>query len=887
MLTNTRLINAIGSGERISLSKLAITHLERTARPIRVAVDISIWLFQVQAGRGGKNPELRTLFFRLLKLLALPVHPLFVYDGQHKPPFKRGKAVSARTYGNAPIIQRSKDLIERFRFPWHEAPGEAEAECARLQQAGIVDAVMSNDVDALMFGSTFTIMNYSKESGTSTTAATHVTCYSMGREGHISNVPLDRAGMILFAMLSGGDYLPSGVPKCGSKLAAQIAKAQFGDDLLKEIMSPLPNLDSRLTEWRDRLQYELEENESGWFTTKHKAVRIPETFPDRTILKYYAEPEVSSEDEIVALKRRLKRAWDREIDPLAIRTFAAEHFEWNYRSGARKLIKLLAEPLVSYRLRLQRPVLGLQHGTLAPDCDTPWLRKVYKSRANFGTDGMTELQMDMLPIDVVGLDLFAEEPNPPLPSQETLPSQNTAHSGDEEDDAEGAMDAAPPTPSKSRVTKRYDPLAVEKVWVFETIARIGVPEVVKQWDDEQAAKAKNAAPKKPTNRRTGPRKKGPIDSSMQRGSILKYGTLTKEKTGLSSSNKTQLSAAAKDRPSPFHGSSSHPEVIDLETDAVSPSMYSQRRASGDICGDFGGVDALIDSFSSLSTTSPAPRMKRHPMARPLPVPSRTSVSASGGTEMEEPSLVLDDPEALLPSDSPRTIRMSYSVAEHSHPAITARQAKEGLAVAPTPSKSSKRRSKKTGGPPISATAKSSEISELEKAVDSLSLSFEFDGHEHDSPAPLLRRPAMSTMEDRDLQPRRLNTRKAKIAHLIEKPTESGDRPASSSGSTMATPQLDESSHEITPQDECKRTSQTLRASRKASRVEPDQRQTSAHLENVTICNGFWSIETPTQCNTVPATESTGRSSSDDTTEQAHGEHGKKKRIPRVSILDMI
>ena len=227
--------------------------------------------------------------------------------------------MSARSYGSAPIIRRSKDLIERFRFPWHEAPGEAEAECARLQRAGIVDAVMSNDVDALMFGSTLTIMNFSKESGTGTSASTHVTCYRMGNEGHISNIPLDRAGMILFAMLSGGDYLPSGVPKCGSKLAAQIAKAQFGDDLLKEISSESPDLDSRLNEWRERLQFELEENESGWFTTKHKAVRIPETFPDRTILKYYAEPVVSTEDDMTILRRRLRHAWDCEINTLAIR----------------------------------------------------------------------------------------------------------------------------------------------------------------------------------------------------------------------------------------------------------------------------------------------------------------------------------------------------------------------------------------------------------------------------------------------------------------------------------------------------------------------------------------------------------------------------------------
>lgn len=123
-------------------------------------MDISIWLFQVQAGRGGRNPELRTLFYRLLKFLALPIHPLFVYDGKDKPPFKRGKAVSGRSYGNAPIIRLSKVLIDLFKFPRHDAPGEAEAECARLQRAGVVDAVMSNDVDALMFGSTLTVMNF-------------------------------------------------------------------------------------------------------------------------------------------------------------------------------------------------------------------------------------------------------------------------------------------------------------------------------------------------------------------------------------------------------------------------------------------------------------------------------------------------------------------------------------------------------------------------------------------------------------------------------------------------------------------------------------------------------------------------------------------------------
>jgi Holliday junction resolvase YEN1 len=42
----------IGPGERISLCKLAVDHLEQTKRRLRVAIDISIWQFQVQAAKG-------------------------------------------------------------------------------------------------------------------------------------------------------------------------------------------------------------------------------------------------------------------------------------------------------------------------------------------------------------------------------------------------------------------------------------------------------------------------------------------------------------------------------------------------------------------------------------------------------------------------------------------------------------------------------------------------------------------------------------------------------------------------------------------------------------------------------------------------------------------
>ncbi|KAJ5925688.1 hypothetical protein N7454_008327 [Penicillium verhagenii] len=810
------LIHAIGKGERISLSKLAVSHLERTARPIRVAVDISIWLFQVQASRGGKNPELRTLFFRLLKLLALPVHPLFVYDGRQKPPFKRGKAVSPRSYGNAPIIQRSKELIERFRFPWHEAPGEAEAECARLQQAGIVDAVMSNDVDALMFGSTRTIMNFSKESGTGTAASTHVTCYHLGNDDHESNVPLSRAGMILFAMLSGGDYLPGGVLKCGPGLAAEIAKAHFGEALLEELASNSSDIDTRLGEWRERLQYELEENESGYFTTKHKAVRIPDTFPDRTILEYYAEPKVSTDQEMATLKLHLRHAWDREIDPLAIRRFAADNFEWNFRSGARKVIKLLAEPLISYKLRLQRPLSGLSQGTLAPDCDVPWMQKVYKTRANFGTDGTTELQMDMLPIDVVGIDLLAEEPNPPL---EAAPAQEILE-GDEEDDLEAANEGPPATPSK------YDIFAVEKVWIFETVAKLGASDAVTAWEKEQAAKAaaeeakkaKKAAPKKPATKRAAPKKKGPIDPGMKHGSILKYGMLTKEKSELSSYNKAHLLEAASSQstakePSPgFRNPPSFEGIIDLDSDS-SPSMYPQNQASSRMRYVSQELDDLIGSFSSLCTAPPLPGVKRHPMAGQRSNPPRAVVSSAGEVEFVDPSIISLTEETIVSSQHPmpKGLKMSYSISADEALESSPDVVRQKLAISPV-KKTTRRRPTKSDKCP-SGTEDSGNIECLEKGVSSLSLSI----NREDKHVPVTATPLSAASYLKDDKKR---VKKSKE----ENPT-------------------------------------------------PDSTQTPTYVENIYTENGFWSFDKPD-----PESTSEGAKRS--------RKRDKTQCISRVCVIDM-
>ncbi|KAI2722875.1 hypothetical protein CBS147332_3804 [Penicillium roqueforti] len=866
------LINAIGPGERISLAKLAVTHLERTARPIRIAVDISIWLFQVQAGRGGRNPELRTLFYRLLKLLALPVHPLFVYDGRQKPAFKRGKAVSSRSYGSAPIIKRSKDLIERFRFPWHEAPGEAEAECARLQQAGIVDAVMSNDVDALMFGSSLTIMNFSKESGSGSSSATHVTCYAMGQDGHPSNIPLDRPGMILFAMLSGGDYLPSGVPKCGSKLAAEIAKAGFGEDLLQELASQA-DVDAGLNEWRERLQYELEENESGYFTRKHPAVRIPDAFPDRQILEYYAQPKVSGDEEMALLKTRLVQAWDKDIDPLAIRTFAADHFEWNYRSGARKLIRLLAEPLVSYRLRLQRPVLGVSPGfSFVPDCP-PGLQKVYRTRSSFGTDAVPELQLDMLPADIVGLDLLAEEPNPP--------SEVSVQEAEEEDDPEVVAGSPPPAPSKTRITKQFDPFSLEKVWIFETVVRLGVPEVVKNWEREQAekaAKAEEAAAKKKTGtRRTGPKKKGPIDAGMKRGSILKYGTLTKERSELSTTKQTHLLKAATSAQNPLsrlvaNSGSSSPTIVDQEDDIFSsPSMYIPQRSSLTMYYVSREVDGLLDTFSSMCNLSPSANIKRHPISDQSRIRSRRTALGTGQVDIEE-SDALDMNTDYSPSRPTRRmgLKISYSVSDVCE-SETFTEDFPARALLELPSLSGKTLSKTKKIPKVQCEEKA-RVEHIEKAIESLSLSSKID--EENTATRSLRQPPTKKAP----QAPKVRTRSSEVEDI---------RPPRSCSQANPKPELEPDDTlplnlKTYENNEINEVNRSPKKSSKGTSTTP-KHKTIGHLENIILHDGFWSID-PSPHEQDPCEGSATDSLS---TARRQTQPAKKKRIPRVSFLDLV
>jgi holliday junction resolvase YEN1 len=83
----------------------------------------SIWLVECQIpfrrhhAQHGANPELRTLFFRLARYLQFPVTLIFIFDGEGRPPVKRGKKVIKTDHW---LSTRVQEMLTLFGFRWYK-----------------------------------------------------------------------------------------------------------------------------------------------------------------------------------------------------------------------------------------------------------------------------------------------------------------------------------------------------------------------------------------------------------------------------------------------------------------------------------------------------------------------------------------------------------------------------------------------------------------------------------------------------------------------------------------------------------------------------------------------------------------------------------------------
>jgi Holliday junction resolvase YEN1 len=120
-------------------------------------------------------------------------------------------------------IKLLHQLFDLMKVHHHRAPGEVEAECARLQQLGIVDAVWSDDCDAFMFGCT-TLIKQHKVAGKR--VEDHIRVYRASTI--LERLDFDADSFVLFALLAGGDYDATGLRGCGEKTAKEVVTRKLG-----------------------------------------------------------------------------------------------------------------------------------------------------------------------------------------------------------------------------------------------------------------------------------------------------------------------------------------------------------------------------------------------------------------------------------------------------------------------------------------------------------------------------------------------------------------------------------------------------------------------------------------------------------------------------------
>ncbi|KAH9481588.1 Flap endonuclease GEN-like protein 1 [Psilocybe cubensis] len=285
-------------------------------RGYRLGVDAMGWIYRACYRHGAtKNMELATLNARCSRLYSLPILPIFVFDGPNKPSIKRKKNIR----GNRHWIEADfKSLLDAYGFIWCEAPGEAEAELARLTKEDYLDAVLTEDSDSIVFGTT-TVLRIDED----VSDDEQVVVYRSS--DILQALQMNSEDMVLIALLVGGDYNPGGVKGCGIETALGLAKAGFGRSLacgLKENNYSQEAQQQFLHEWRSQLISEAHSNSSFHLPRRCPSLahNLPADFPSSDILSYYLHPVVS--DDLIPV------LFSRQLSLPAMMLFAEDHFVW-------------------------------------------------------------------------------------------------------------------------------------------------------------------------------------------------------------------------------------------------------------------------------------------------------------------------------------------------------------------------------------------------------------------------------------------------------------------------------------------------------------------------------------------------------------------------------
>ncbi|KAL0428941.1 UNVERIFIED_CONTAM: Flap endonuclease GEN-like 1 [Sesamum radiatum] len=213
-----------------------------------VAVDLSYWIVQQETAIKGytRNPHIRLTFFRTVNLFSkFGAYPVFVVDGTPSPlkaqsrivRFFRSSGIELSNFPEAEegvsvernkaftkCVEECKELLELLGMPVLKAKGEAEALCAELNREGHVDACITADSDAFLYGAQCVIKRIQPNS------KEPFECY------HISDIEaglgLKRKHLIAVSLLVGNDHDLNGITGIGLDTAVRFVKNFSENEIL-------------------------------------------------------------------------------------------------------------------------------------------------------------------------------------------------------------------------------------------------------------------------------------------------------------------------------------------------------------------------------------------------------------------------------------------------------------------------------------------------------------------------------------------------------------------------------------------------------------------------------------------------------------------------------
>ena len=223
---------------------------------------------------GNVTSHLSGIFYRTISLMNEGIKPIYVFDG--KPSALKQKTISERrllkekakinledaiekgdvekiaslrrsiNYITLEIVDECKTLLRFMGIPFVQAISEGEAQASYMSATNIVQGVISQDYDCLLFGARRVLRNftlYGRRRISSRNIYVSVNPEYMDLEETLNSLQISRAKLIDIAILTGTDF-NEGLPRVGARTALSLIRKNGSlENVLKVKNETIPNLD--------------------------------------------------------------------------------------------------------------------------------------------------------------------------------------------------------------------------------------------------------------------------------------------------------------------------------------------------------------------------------------------------------------------------------------------------------------------------------------------------------------------------------------------------------------------------------------------------------------------------------------------------------------------